>query len=209
MALHLYLVRHGETKWSLSRQHTGRTDIALTQHGEEQARQLGKRLGGTKFVHVFSSPSARARQTCTLVGLGQASEAEADLAEWDYGEYEGRCTVDIRQDRPDWNIFRDGCPGGETAEQVSDRADRLITRLRKLNGKVALFSHGQFGCVFAARWIGLPLDEGPHFILGTAALSIFGYDPDHPSIPVISLWNAFSPEMMELLRPLATSAASP
>lgn len=209
MALHLYLVRHGETKWSLSRQHTGCTDIALTQHGEEQARQLGKGLGGVRFVHTFSSPSARARETCALVTLGQDSETEPDLAEWDYGEYEGRCTADIRKDRPDWNIFRDGCPGGETAEQVSDRADRLITRLRTLDGKVALFSHGQFGCVFAARWIGLPLDEGPHFILGTSTLSIFGYDPDHPTVPVISLWNAFSSEMLELMHPLATSASSP
>ena len=108
-------------------------------------------------------------------------------------------TVDIRKGRPDWNIFRDGCPGGETPGQVSDRADRLIANLRKLDGKVALFSHGQFGCVLAARWIGLPVMEGPHFVLGTASLSIFGYDPDHPTVPVISLWNAFSGEMLELL----------
>ena len=198
MALHLYLVRHGETKWSLSRQHTGRTDIALTPHGEDEARQLGERLGSTKFVHVFSSPSARAQRTCALVGLGEASEIDPDLAEWDYGDYEGRCTVDIRKDRPDWNIFRDGCPGGEAPVQVSERADRLIAHLRKLDGKVALFSHGQFGCVLAARWIGLPLIEGPHFVLGTSALSIFGYDPDHPTVPVISLWNAFSHEMLGL-----------
>jgi len=107
--------------------------------------------------------------------------------------------VDIRKVRPDWNIFRDGCPGGETPGQVSDRADRLIANLRKLDGKVALFSHGQFGCVLAARWIGLPVIDGPHFVLGTASLSVFGYDPDHPTVPVISLWNAFSGEMLELL----------
>jgi broad specificity phosphatase PhoE len=199
MALHLYLVRHGETRWSLSHQHTGRTDVPLTEHGEEEARQLGERLGKTKFVHVFSSPSGRARRTCALIGLEKAAETEPDLAEWDYGDYEGRCTVDIRKVRPDWNIFRDGCPGGEAPGQVSDRADRLIARLRKLDGKVALFSHGQFGCVLAARWIGLPLIEGPHFVLGTSALSVFGYDPDHPAVPVISLWNAFSREMLELL----------
>lgn len=199
MPLHLYLIRHGETDWSLTHQHTGRTDVPLTPHGEEEARQLGERLGGTSFVHVFSSPSRRAQRTCALIGLDKVMEIEPDLAEWDYGQYEGRRTVDIRKIRPDWNIFRDGCPGGEAPGQVSDRADRLIAHLRKLDGKVALFSHGQFGCVLAARWIGLPLIEGPHFVLGTSALSIFGYDPDHFTVPVISLWNAFSHEMLELL----------
>jgi probable phosphoglycerate mutase len=183
----------------ITHQHTGRTDIPLTVHGEEAARSLGVRLAHAKFVRVFSSPSRRAQGTCALAELGTKAEIEPDLAEWNYGDYEGRRTVDIRQDRPDWNIFRDGCPGGETPGQVSARADRLIAHLRKMDGKVALFSHGQFGCVFAARWIGLPLSDAPHFLLGTAALSIFGYDPDHPTVPVISLWNAFSPEMLELL----------
>jgi len=200
MALHLYLIRHGETTWSLTHQHTGRTDIPLTEHGEEEARQLGMRLSGTTFGHVFSSPSQRAQRTCALAGLDKNVEIEPDLAEWNYGDYEGGCTVDIRKDRPDWNIFRDGCPGGEEPGQVSDRADRLIAHLRKLDGKVALFSHGQFGCVLAARWIGLPVIDGPHFVLGTASLSIFGYDPDHPTVPVISLWNAFSGEMLEILK---------
>jgi len=199
MPLHLYLIRHGETTWSLTHQHTGRTDIPLTEHGEEEALQLGKRLSGTRFAHVLSSPSCRAQRTCALVGLGKDAEIQADLAEWNYGDYEGGCTADIRKGRPDWNIFRDGCPGGETSGQVSDRADRLIANLRKLDGKVALFSHGQFGCVLAARWIGLPVIDGPHFVLGTASLSVFGYDPDHPTVPVISLWNAFSHEMLELL----------
>jgi probable phosphoglycerate mutase len=199
MPLHLYLIRHGETTWSLTHQHTGRTDIPLTEHGEEEARQLGKRLSGTKFARVFSSPSCRAQRTCALVGLREDAEIEPDLAEWNYGDYEGGCTADIRKGRPDWNIFRDGCPGGEMPGQVSDRADRLIAHLRKLDGKVALFSHGQFGCVLAARWIGLPIIDGPHFVLGTASLSVFGYDPDHPTVPVISLWNAFSHEMLELL----------
>ena len=199
MPLHLYLVRHGETAWSLTHQHTGRTDIPLTEHGEGEAQQLGKRLSGTKFGHVFSSPSRRARRTCALVGLDQDAEIEMDLAEWNYGDYEGRCSADIRRGRPDWNIFRDGCPGGETPGQVSGRADRLIAHLRKLDGNIALFSHGQFGCVLASRWIGLPVIEGPHFVLGTASLSILGYNPDHPAVPVISLWNAFSSTMLELL----------
>ena len=199
MPLHLYLIRHGETTWALTHQHTGRTDIPLTEHGEEEARQLGKRLSGTRFAHAFSSPSQRAQRTCALVGLDKIAEIEPDLAEWNYGDYEGGRTVDIRKNRPDWNIFRDGCPRGELPGQVSDRADRLIAHLRTLDGKVALFSHGQFGCVLAARWIGLPVIDGPHFVLGTASLSIFGYDPDHPTVPVISLWNAFSAEMLELL----------
>jgi broad specificity phosphatase PhoE len=199
MPLHLYLIRHGETAWSLTHRHTGRTDVPLTEHGEEEARQLGQRLGGTRFVRVFSSPSRRAQRTCALVGLSQGAEIEPDLAEWNYGDYEGGCTADIRKVRPDWNIFRDGCPGGEMPRQVSDRADRLIARLRSLDGKVALFSHGQFGCVLAARWIGLPVIDGPHFILGTASLSVFADDPDHPTVPVISLWNAFSREMLDLI----------
>ncbi len=199
MPLHLYLIRHGETAWSLTHQHTGRTDIPLTEHGEEEARQLGKRLSGLKFDRVYSSPSRRAQKTCALVASGAGLEIEPNLAEWNYGDYEGSCTVNIRKERPDWNIYRDGCPEGETPGQVSDRADRLIARLRKLDGKIALFSHGQFGCVLAARWIGLPVIEGPHFVLGTASLSVLGYDPDHPKVPVIALWNAFSHEMLELL----------
>ena len=199
MPLHLYLIRHGETAWSLTHQHTGRTDIPLTEHGEEEARQLGKRLGGTQFARIFSSPSQRAQRTCALVASGASLETEPDLAEWNYGDYEGSCTANIRKERPDWNIFRDGCPGGETPGQVSDRADRLIVRLRKLEGKIALFSHGQFGCVLAARWIGLSVIEGPHFVLGTASLSVLGYDPDHPKVRVIALWNAFSHDMLELM----------
>jgi len=197
MPLDLYLIRHGETTWSLTHQHTGRTDVPLTEDGEAQARQLGKRLRGIPFTRVFSSPSGRARKTCALVGLDRAAEIEPDLAEWDYGDYEGRCTADIRKGRPEWNIFRDGCPGGETTGQVCDRADRLLARARQLSGRVALFSHGQFGCVLGVRWIGLPIDAGPHFVLGTAALSILSYDPDHPEVPILSLWNAFSPAMLE------------
>jgi probable phosphoglycerate mutase len=193
--LRLYLIRHGETAWSLSHQHTSRTDIPLTEQGEYEARQLEERLRATRFIRVFTSPMQRAQWTCALAGLAAVAEIESDLAEWDYGNYEGKCSVDIRRERPDWNIFRDGCPQGEMPAQVSDRADRLIARLRALDGNIALFSHGQFGCILAARWIGLPVMEGPHFLLGTASLSILGYDPDHSEVPVIALWNAFSREM--------------
>jgi broad specificity phosphatase PhoE len=188
--LQLYFVRHGETAWSLSGQHTGRTDIPLTARGEDEARELGPRLRAIQFARVLTSPRQRARRTCELAELGSAAEIEPDLSEWDYGDYEGQRSVDIRNGRPDWNVFRDGCPGGETPTQISDRADRLIAHLRALEGNIALFSHGQFGCVLAARWIGLPVIEGQHFALGTASLSILGHQLRHPEIPVISLWNA-------------------
>lgn len=188
--LQLYFVRHGETEWSLSGQHTGRTDLPLTQHGEEEARALEPLLRAISFTRVLTSPRQRARQTCELVGLGPVSEIEPDLSEWDYGEYEGRRSIDIRLERPDWNVFRDGCPGGETPEQISSRADRLIARLLALDGNVALFSHGQFGCVLAARWIGVPAVEGQHFALGAASLGILGHEPSHPAVRVIALWNA-------------------
>ena len=190
MPLRLYLVRHGETAWSLSGQHTGRTDLPLTARGEGETRELAQRLRVIPFAHVLSSPRERARRTCELAGLGQAALIEADLAEWDYGDYEGQRSVDIRRKRADWNLFRDGCPHGEMPEQVSRRADRLIAHLRALEGNVALFTHGQFGCVLAARWIGLPLLEAQHFSLGTASLSILGCDPHHPEVATIALWNA-------------------
>lgn len=190
--LRLYLIRHGETEWSVSHQHTGRTDIPLSENGEIDARTLGRRLRVTKFSHVFTSPRQRAQQTCALAGLGSSAMIEPDLAEWDYGDYEGRRTTDIQRDRPDWNIFKDGCPNGEMPAQISDRADRLLSKLRKMNGNIALFSHGQFGCVLAARWIGLPVTDGPHFILGTTSLGILSYDSNHPDTPVIALWNGNS-----------------
>ena len=176
----LYLVRHGETEWSLTGRHTSGTDIPLTKQGDREALALGDLLRTVKFSRVFTSPRQRARRTCALAGLPLTAEIEPDLAEWDYGDYEGQRSVDICQERPDWNLFRDGCPHGETPAQVSDRADRLIARLRALDGNIALFSHGQFGCVLAARWIGLPLIEGPHFLLNTASLGILGYEPHHP-----------------------------
>lgn len=188
-SLHLYLIRHGETEWSLSGRHTGRTDIALTRNGEGEARELGKRLQEIPFAHVLSSPLKRALQTCGLAGLDMAPEMEPNLAEWDYGDYEGQRSADIRIQRPDWNVYRDGCPGGEIPEQVSARADRLLARLRRMEGNIALFTHGQIGSALAARWIGLALDEAQHLSLGTASLSILALDPHHPGVPVISLWN--------------------
>ncbi len=188
--LSLYLVRHGQTEWSLSGRHTGSTDIPLTPRGEDEARALIPWLNHVQFGLVLTSPRQRARRTCELVGLGREAEIEPNLAEWDYGDYEGERSSDIRQDRPAWNVFRDGCPHGEMPAQVSDRADRLIARLCTMNGNVALFSHGEFGLALAARWIGLPVVEGQHFLMGTASLNILSYNPSHPEVRVIALWNA-------------------
>ncbi|WP_088348567.1 MULTISPECIES: histidine phosphatase family protein [Rhodomicrobium] len=186
----LYLVRHGETEWSLTGQHTSRTDLPLTAKGEEESRALAPWLGFVAFERVFTSPMQRAKRTCELAGLGARAEVEPDLAEWDYGDYEGKRTVDIRQQHPDWDVFRDGCPHGETPEQISARADRLIARLGSMTGNIALFSHGQFGPALAARWIGLPVAEGQHLSLGTASLNILGHHRSRPELRVIALWNA-------------------
>jgi len=186
----LYVVRHGETEWSLSGQHTGRTDIPLTAEGEDAARRLAPWLKGVAFAHVLTSPRQRARRTCELSGLRPDAVTEPDLAEWDYGEYEGRRSADIERERPGWDIFRDGCPGGETSEDVASRADRLIAHLSEMGGAIALFSHGHFGCALAVRWIGLPLTHGRNFALSPASLSVLGYGAHHPDTPVITLWNA-------------------
>ncbi|MDN5787252.1 histidine phosphatase family protein [Pseudorhodobacter sp.] len=188
--LRLFLIRHGETAWSLSGQHTGSTDIPLTAHGETEAEALAPLLGQIQFVHVLTSPMQRARRTCELGGLGGDAIDEPDLAEWNYGDYEGERSCDIHRTRPGWNVFRDGCPNGETPQQVSDRADRLIARLRTIQGNVALFSHGHFGPALATRWVELPIVAGRHFPLNTASLNILSYSPAHPDVPVISLWNA-------------------
>jgi len=188
----IYLIRHGETEWSLSGKHTGHTDIPLTARGEDQARELGQRLRDIQFARVLTSPRQRARRTCELAGWGVVTEFEMDLAEWDYGDYEGQRSVDIRKARPDWNLFRDGCPHGEMTAQISERADRLIARLSKLDGNVALFSHGHFGRVLAARWIGLPASEAQHFLLDTASLSVLGYQHNRVESPAIVLWNSVS-----------------
>jgi probable phosphoglycerate mutase len=188
--LQIFFIRHGETAWSLSGQHTGRTDLPLTLHGEAMARDLATTLKGLAFSLVLTSPRLRARTTCDLAGLGAAAQVEQDLAEWDYGDYEGLRTAEIRQQRPDWDVWEDGCPGGETPADVGARADHLMARLRSHSGRVALFSHGQFGRVLAARWIGLPVAQGQHLAIAPASIGILGFETDHPQRRVIALWNA-------------------
>jgi broad specificity phosphatase PhoE len=185
------LVRHGETEWSLSGRHTGRTEVPLTARGEEGARALAPLLKDVAFSRVLTSPRLRAQRTCSLAGP-QGAEIEPDLAEWDYGDYEGLRSSEILALRPGWNIFADGCPGGETPDDVRARADRLIARLRTAGGDVALFSHGHFGRVLATRWIGLPVIGGQHLALSVASISVLGRDPSHPETSAITLWN-FSP----------------
>lgn len=183
--LRLYLIRHGETDWSLASKHTSYTDLPLNAQGDEGARRLVEKLRASEFRHVFTSPRQRARQTCTLAGLMPVAEIEPALVEWNYGDYESRRSVDIRKERAHWNLFQDGCPNGESPAQVSRRADFLIARLRERNGNIALFTHGQFGSVIAVRWIGLPVLTAQHFPLGTASVSILGYSGNHPELPVI------------------------
>jgi broad specificity phosphatase PhoE len=184
----VYLARHGETAWSLSGQHTGRTDLPLTERGEQQARALGQRLRGASFVKAFTSPSQRARRTAELAGFGGLAEIDPDLAEWDYGQYEGRRTADILAERPGWFLFRDGAPGGETPDQVAARADRVIQRVRAIGGNAVIFSSAHILRVFAARWLGLDAAGGRYFVLGTSSLSILGYEHNLAE-PVIRLWN--------------------
>ena len=184
----IYLVRHGETAWSLSGQATGRTDIALTKQGERDAQTLGPRLNGLNFTQVLTSPLQRARRTAELAGFGKDADVDADLAEWDYGAYEGRRTVDIRAERPGWRLLEDGCPGGETLEAVSARADNVITRIRMLQGDAIIFAHRDILRVLAARWLRLDAIEARHFYLSTASVSILGYHHDLDE-PVIRLWN--------------------
>ena len=182
------LARHGETAWTQSRQHTGRTDLPLTEQGEQDARRLGARLRGMAFAKVLTSPLQRAARTCELAGLGAAAEPCAELVEWDYGKYEGRTSAEIRAEQPGWDLFRDGCPGGESPAQVGARADRVVARLRALDADVALFSSAHFLRVLAARWLGLEPAAGRLFVLGTASLSALTYEHDRAH-PVVGLWN--------------------
>ena len=184
----VYLARHGDTAWTLSGQHTGRIDLPLIPQGEENARRLGERLKGIEFTKVFCSPLNRAVRTCELAGFASAAENDPDLVEWDYGDYEGLRMAEIFKQRPDWEIFRDGCPGGENAAQVGERADRVIARVRAIGGTVLLFSSGHTLRVLAARWLGLEPEGGRYFVLHTASLSAVGYEHDL-SQPVIRLWN--------------------
>ncbi len=182
------LARHGETAWSLSGQHTGLTDLPLTERGELNAQSLGSRLLGFTFAKVFTSPLKRAVRTSELAGFGVEAEPDCDLLEWNYGQYEGRRTKEIHEERPGWQLFRDGCPGGEAPNQVGARADRIVERVRNVPGNVLLFSSGHFLRVLAARWLGLDAEAGRLFTLDTASLSILGYEHDQ-SEPTIRLWN--------------------
>jgi probable phosphoglycerate mutase len=185
----IYIARHGETPWTITGQHTGLTDLPLTPQGEKNAQRLGDRLKGMDFAKVFTSPLQRARKTCALAGFGAVAEVENDLVEWDYGEYEGLRSAEIRAKRPDWQLFRDGAPGGESPCQVMARADNVWKRVREVKGNVLLFTSGHFIRVLAARWIGLePSVHSTSFLLSTASLSAVGYDQDC-SHPVIRLWN--------------------
>ncbi len=184
----VYLARHGETAWSLTGQHTGLTDLPLTDRGEQNARALRGRLAGLDFAKVFTSPLLRAARTCELAGFGAAAEVDRDLIEWNYGQYEGRRTEEIQAQRPEWQLFRDGCPGGETPCQVGERADRALSRVRAVQGDVLLFSSGHFLRVLAARWLALEPAAGRYLELSTATLSAVGYEHDI-SRPVIKLWN--------------------
>jgi len=185
----VYLARHGETEWSVSGQHTGLTDLPLTARGEQSARRLAERLNGLEFARVLSSPLQRAMQTCRLAGFGDRAEIVPDLVEWNYGNYEGQRTADIHQERPEWLLFRDGCPGGESPAQVGERADRVIALLRATAGNVLVFSSGHILRVIAARWLGLAPSAGQYFILNTATLSILGYE-HNLSEPAVRQWNA-------------------
>jgi probable phosphoglycerate mutase len=183
-----YLARHGETAWSITGQHTGRTDLPLTERGEANARRLGERLSGLTFAKVFTSPLRRALRTCELASFGSVAQIDPDLVEWNYGEYEGRLTVDILKERPGWQLFRDGCPGGEMPPQVAARADRVVSRVRAVAGNVLVFSSGHFLRVLATRWIGSEAVNGKSLMLGTASLSALGYEHGI-SDPAIQLWN--------------------
>jgi broad specificity phosphatase PhoE len=184
----IYLARHGETAWTLTGQHTGKTDIPLTDRGERNARNLGERLRGETFAKILVSPLQRARRTCELAGFGARAEIDPDLMEWDYGRYEGMRTVDIRKEQPNWHLFRDGCPDGESVAAISARADRVVNRLRAIDDRILLFGHSHFLRVLTARWLGLSADNSRHFLLSTASLSILGYEHG-PHEPVIRLWN--------------------
>ena len=184
----LYLARHGETEWSLAHRHTSITDLPLTERGEGNARRLGERLAGLNFAKVFTSPLQRARRTCILAGFGAVADVDPDLVEWNYGEYEGLKSSEVQVTRPDWQLFRDGCPGGESPAQVAARADRVIRRARAIAGDVLLFSSAHFLRVLTARWLGLEPIFGQYLLLQTASLSVLGYE-NVLSQPVIRLWD--------------------
>jgi broad specificity phosphatase PhoE len=184
----IYLARHGETAWSATGQHTGLTDLPLTKRGERNALRLRKRLAGFVFAEVFTSPLQRAVRTCELAGFGAVAQRDRDLVEWNYGDYEGLRTSEIRAKRPGWQLFRDGCPNGESPQQIGARADRVVSRIRAIKGDVLIFSSGHFLRVFTARWLGLEPFVGKFFMLDVASLSGLSYEHDL-SNPAIRFWN--------------------
>jgi probable phosphoglycerate mutase len=182
----LYCIRHGETEWSLSGQHTGATDVPLTDHGRMLAKRLRTALSQEKFDLVLVSPLQRARETCALAGLGEEAIVARDLTEWNYGNYEGLTPGQVQDINPGWLIFRDGCPGGEAPDEVGGRVDRVIVRVRSVDGDVAVFAHGHVLRTLAARWIGLPPQGGQHFTLETGTISILGF---YHNVPAVKAWN--------------------
>ncbi len=188
----LYLARHGDTAWTDSHQHTGRTDVPLNERGEERARQLGTQLRKFTFVHVYTSPLVRATKTCDLAGFGSVVEVDRDLSEWDYGRFEGKVTSDVLKDRPGWKLFRDGCPDGESPEDVAARADRFLARVHATMGDVLAFSHGHIIRMIAARWLGLSPAHGRFFFCDPASVGVLGFEHDSRDQPIIRLWNSTS-----------------
>jgi probable phosphoglycerate mutase len=185
----IFLIRHGETEWSLSGQHTSFTDVPLTAHGQTQARALAPRLKGIAFSEVISSPRQRARETCELAGCAASMRIDSQLQEWNYGEYEGLKLAQILERRPGWDLFRDGCPGGESSEELMARVDPVVAHLRTMHGAVALFSHGHLLRSLAARWLNLPLTHARSLLLGAGSLSLLTFEHDNPAAPAIALWN--------------------
>jgi broad specificity phosphatase PhoE len=185
----LFLARHGDTAWTESRRHTGRTDLPLNEQGEGRARQLGERLGRLSFAGVVTSPLRRASRTCELAGYGAVARVDPDLVEWDYGRYEGMLTRDILKERPGWELYRDGCPGGESPGDVAARADRFIAHVRGIEGDVLAFSSGHIIRMIAARWLGLPPEAGRYFFCRTASVGVLGFEHRNRDEPVIFLWN--------------------
>ena len=184
--MEVLLIRHGETEWSRSGKHTGRTDVPLAEAGIRHAELLGRRLAGRRFAAVFTSPLSRASETCRIAGLSDEAQIRDEVLEWDYGDYDGLTTPEIRESRPGWLLWRDGCPDGEESQQVGGRVDRMIGELRALDGDAALFAHGHVLRVLAARWVGLPPESGGLLALSTATLSVLGYERE---VAVIRLWN--------------------
>ncbi len=185
----VYLIRHGETEWSRDHRHTGRTDLPLTARGEQEARGLGARLHAFTFAHVLTSPQRRARDTCELAGYLVAATIDPELREWDCGRYEGLTLEQIHSERPGWNLFRDGCPGGESPGQIDARADAVIDTIRRLDGPIALFSHSHFLCALAARWIGLGASDGARLRLDTASFGVLDVEHGSAAEPSIAAWN--------------------